>query len=244
MVWDNDYMLVGGDFITNNYYDYSTMSMGTIEIKGDVLDYTYYNGGFWKAEDENKVILSGIGNQTVHFENSDAHFNDLEIKNANKRTIKLTGEFYANNIIIDGTITINSSNANASVSNVTLKEGSALTLTGNMNGITSVNKATFTSDTTSVTVNANTIKAVKNGRANITVRDNNNSSKITVNIEEPFELGDVNCDGEVNVADAVLLQRWLLAVPNTRLADWKLGDLCEDGRLDVFDFCLLRSKLI
>lgn len=81
MVWDNDYMLVGGNFITNipNSGSYaSTISMGTIEVKGDILDYSS-SDIFWKAKDENKVILSGTGNQTIHFEYSYAYFNDLEI---------------------------------------------------------------------------------------------------------------------------------------------------------------------
>lgn len=56
--------------------------------------------------------------------------------------------------------------------------------------------------------------------------------------------GDVNSDGEFTVADVVLLQRWLLGVPNTKLADWKAGDLCDDDRLDVFDLCLMKRELL
>ncbi len=56
--------------------------------------------------------------------------------------------------------------------------------------------------------------------------------------------GDVNADGEFNVSDLVLLQKWLLAVPNTKLADWKAADLCKDDRLDVFDLCLIRKALL
>ena len=56
--------------------------------------------------------------------------------------------------------------------------------------------------------------------------------------------GDVNADGELNVSDLVLLQKWLLAVPNTQLADWKAADLCNDDRLDVFDLCLMRKELL
>ncbi len=56
--------------------------------------------------------------------------------------------------------------------------------------------------------------------------------------------GDVNADGEFNVSDLVLLQKWLLAVPGTKLADWKAADLCKDGRLDVFDLCLMRKALL
>lgn len=56
--------------------------------------------------------------------------------------------------------------------------------------------------------------------------------------------GDCNNDGKFTVADAVLLQKWLLAVPDTKLADWEAADLCEDGVLDVFDLCLMKRKLI
>ena len=57
-------------------------------------------------------------------------------------------------------------------------------------------------------------------------------------------IGDVNADGEFNVADLVTLQNWLLAKPDSKLADWKAGDLCEDDRLDVFDLCLMRRMLV
>lgn len=56
--------------------------------------------------------------------------------------------------------------------------------------------------------------------------------------------GDVNVDGEFNVSDVVLLQKWLLAVPDTHLANWKAADLCEDNRLDVFDLCLMKRELV
>lgn len=55
--------------------------------------------------------------------------------------------------------------------------------------------------------------------------------------------GDVNADGVFNISDAVLLQKWLLGMPDITLANWKAGDLCADERLDVFDFCLMKSKL-
>ena len=55
--------------------------------------------------------------------------------------------------------------------------------------------------------------------------------------------GDVNSDGGFTVADAVLLQKWLLGAPDTGLAHWRAGDLCKDGRLDTFDLCLMRKAL-
>ena len=47
--------------------------------------------------------------------------------------------------------------------------------------------------------------------------------------------GDVNADGALSVIDAILLQKWLLAVPDAELTDWKATDLCEDNIINVFD---------
>lgn len=71
-----------------------------------------------------------------------------------------------------------------------------------------------------------------------------NYTVFAVPAEEKTIKGDVNMDGELNVSDAVLLQKWLLAVPDTHLANWKAADLCEDDRLDVFDFCLMKQLLL
>ena len=65
-----------------------------------------------------------------------------------------------------------------------------------------------------------------------------------VAIDSDTLMGDVNIDGEFNVSDLVLLQKWLLAVTDTELKDWKAADFCEDNRLDVFDLCLMRKQLI
>ena len=56
--------------------------------------------------------------------------------------------------------------------------------------------------------------------------------------------GDVNADGDFTVADVVALQKWLLAVPDAHLANWKAADLCEDDRLDVFDLCIMKRELL
>lgn len=54
--------------------------------------------------------------------------------------------------------------------------------------------------------------------------------------------GDVNSDGQFNIADAVSLQRWLVGKGD--LSDWKAGDLFEDDVLDVFDLCRMKNELI
>ncbi|MBR3269504.1 MAG: hypothetical protein IKI58_12375 [Oscillospiraceae bacterium] len=56
--------------------------------------------------------------------------------------------------------------------------------------------------------------------------------------------GDMNADGYFNIADAVLLQQWLLAVPDTYVADWKAGDMYEDDRLNALDLSLMKRELL
>ena len=56
--------------------------------------------------------------------------------------------------------------------------------------------------------------------------------------------GDVNDDGEFNVADVVLFQKWLLGSAKYSLADWKAADFCSDGKLDIFDLTHMKKELI
>jgi hypothetical protein len=56
--------------------------------------------------------------------------------------------------------------------------------------------------------------------------------------------GDVNADGALTISDVVLLQKWLLAVPDTQLADWKAADFNEDQTLNGFDLCQMRYALL
>lgn len=61
---------------------------------------------------------------------------------------------------------------------------------------------------------------------------------------DDMQYGDVNADGAFNISDVVVFRKWLLAVPDTQLIDWKAADFCADGRLDVFDLCLMKQRLI
>ena len=56
--------------------------------------------------------------------------------------------------------------------------------------------------------------------------------------------GDVNGDGEFNIADAVTLQKWLISDTKTKLTNWQAGDLCKDSNLDVFDLCVMKRELL
>ncbi|MDE6672811.1 MAG: dockerin type I repeat-containing protein [Ruminococcus sp.] len=56
-------------------------------------------------------------------------------------------------------------------------------------------------------------------------------------------MGDINDDGLFNIADVVTMQKWLLAIPDITLVNWRAGDICEDNRLDAFDLCLMKRML-
>ena len=59
--------------------------------------------------------------------------------------------------------------------------------------------------------------------------------------DKVWNLGDVNGDKSANIADAVLLQKWLLNKPDSDLTEWTAADIYEDGKLNVYDLTLLKQ---
>lgn len=55
--------------------------------------------------------------------------------------------------------------------------------------------------------------------------------------------GDVNADGEVNMADLVMLQNFLLG-RDVSLPCGSGADVCEDDKINVFDLCLLKRIIV
>ena len=75
------------------------------------------------------------------------------------------------------------------------------------------------------------------------------SSETNSYFEIPFtapELlaGDANADGAVNVADAVLLQKYLLGKAELTSAQAKNAELCKDGSINGFDLAVLKRMLL
>lgn len=54
--------------------------------------------------------------------------------------------------------------------------------------------------------------------------------------------GDVNADGSFDVADIVMLEKYILGAGT--LTDWLAGDLYNDGVIDVFDKIIMRKEII
>lgn len=66
---------------------------------------------------------------------------------------------------------------------------------------------------------------------------------ITVKVQFSAE-GDINDDGAFSIADAVVLQRWLLCTLDTAPANWKAGDFVNDDRLDARDLTVMKRRLL
>ncbi len=71
------------------------------------------------------------------------------------------------------------------------------------------------------------------------------TTTVTTTESNPLPVpGDVNDDGELSISDIVLLQKWLLKVPDTHLPNWQAADLNGDKRLNVFDWCLMKKLML
>ncbi len=55
-------------------------------------------------------------------------------------------------------------------------------------------------------------------------------------------IGDVNADGKFTIADAVMLQKWLLG--SGEITDIDAGDLCADGLINIFDLNVMKNMLM
>ncbi len=73
--------------------------------------------------------------------------------------------------------------------------------------------------------------------------DTGSYSEIPFTTPEPLA-GDANADGTVNVADAVLLQKYLLGKTDLTTAQAENAELCADSRLDGFDLAWLKRMLL
>lgn len=55
-------------------------------------------------------------------------------------------------------------------------------------------------------------------------------------------IGDVNADGKFTIADIVMMQKFLLGAGT--LIDQNAGDLCDDGKINIFDLSAMKSLII
>ena len=70
------------------------------------------------------------------------------------------------------------------------------------------------------------------------------ASAENVDSENLFTMGDVNGDGNFSVVDVIMFRKWLLAVPDVHLVNWKAADFCNDNRLNAADLSLMKRALM
>ena len=86
--------------------------------------------------------------------------------------------------------------------------------------------------------------AVISDSHSITVTADKAASLICSFNKAEYEAGDINMDGSINVADLLLMNKYLHGQNKLTKAQFKLADINNDKAGDVFDLILLRKKLI
>ena len=226
----NGTLNVNGSYeISSDGYICMTVSNGSINVSKDfVMKSNVYCSNHYDSDSNLTNGMMSIGGNFYQYNNGTRTDNFVQ-----KGTeIKFVGS---------GIHDIHSQSANTTISNIILTNGASISFNGKLNGFSAINSCVFSSsDTTVANVSGNTVQSVSAGYATLKI-DDNSSIELTV---ENVVTGDANGDGKFTVADAVILQKWLLAVPHVRLANWEACDLCEDGKIDVFDLCVLKRKLV
>lgn len=97
--------------------------------------------------------------------------------------------------------------------------------------------------TTTATTTA-TIETTTMTTATIVETTTVTTEKPTDDVVPEIVKGDANGDGKMTIADAVSLTNWIMGVSDAKLENPDAVDLCEDGKIDVFDLCLLREELV
>ena len=113
-----DYICVNGDFLAYSYYASSTLTDGTLEVKGDFTQKYYGYTNNFAPSGNHKVILSGEGLQTVSFERTESGFNVLELQNYSDEGVVFTTPVTINSLVDNG---CNTSFANGERSGWTLE---------------------------------------------------------------------------------------------------------------------------
>ena len=66
--------------------------------------------------------------------------------------------------------------------------------------------------------------------------------ELTAQFGEGSAEGDVTADGQVNTADVIAMQKWLLCTGT--MAAPENGDLDKDGAINGFDLAILKRRLL
>ena len=121
-----------------------------------------------------------------------------------------------------------------------LENGEQFTIIANQNDLT------FVSNNKSVAVvsKSGVVTAVGEGSAIISVINSDGDvAQMKLTVVKPNSIGDCNGDGVFDIADMVVLQKWLMS-NDEFITNWEAADIDGDGILDVYDFCMMRKRIV
>ena len=137
---------------------------------------------------------------------------------------------------------VKSESTHTMINNLIINKGASVSFEGSINGV-SITGSSFSSTGNALSIgNNHLITGMVTGKATLTISNGSNTASIPVTVNNGVPAGDVNLDGKFNIADVVMLQRWL--VKNGGLTYWKAGDMDGNGRINAIDLTLMKRTLM
>ena len=201
-----------------------------------------------KVNQISSLVLYECTNLTdVYIMNPDCRFTNFDInngKNEDEYIFNGTIHGYKGSAAQTSAEKYNYNFETIPVTEITLTVGEQYTIdTDNASG----NDFTYQSSNSTIAIvsKSGVVTALSQGQSKIfIINEDNDALVLTINVINEITEGDINGDGAFNVADVVLLKKWLLAVPNAKLANWEAADLYKDGKLDIFDLVMMKKELL
>ena len=95
-----------------------------------------------------------------------------------------------------------------------------------------------------VQINADNFYNCTEGKCTIFLGYNDGYIEYDVEVLPEVPDGDANGDGKLTIADMVMVQKHIMGKKSAALSDWKCADLYEDGKIDVYDFIVMRENFV
>lgn len=110
---------------------------------------------------------------------------------------------------------------------------------------TATTTKTTSFETSTIKSETTTSKTNTTSQTTTSVTTASSSLSSTTHTEKPDDLkGDVNQDGTVSIADAVLLRKYILGIKKSSDIELSLADCDENMRINIFDVCILMNILL
>lgn len=129
--------------------------------------------------------------------------------------------------------------------NIKISKGSTAELSATVYPSNAINKdVSWSSSNTSVaTVDSNgKVTATGIGTATITVKTSNDKTAICNVTVNPF-LGDANCNGDIDIDDITLIQKYIADIVTIDDTQLKYADVDSDGGITVLDATLIQKYI-